>query len=262
MKGKTGIFLAIVAACVAAIWFLWGRTVAVESVYPVENGRHLLSRFVTSPIKGLFDSAGTSRENERLRIENEELKMRLSDARRLALENSRLRKMLGLDGTSATFSTNQWLCAPILAREGANGVRGMLRVKGGWLDGITTNAVAAVPDGLVGRVVETYPHVSVVHMITHPSMRVSCEIASGGVPMRGILYASPLRIRHLPPTATLPARAKVTTSGLGGIFPRGIVVGTVSGGVEPDENRLENMCDVALAVDFAGLEEVFLSRGK
>jgi rod shape-determining protein MreC len=50
------------------------------------------------------------------------------------------------------------------------------------------------------------------------------------------------------------------TSGLGGIFPKGILVGSLVSRLRSDPTRLEQEGDVAPAVDFPALEEVFIRR--
>ena len=107
-------------------------------------------------------------------------------------------------------------------------------------------------------------------------MRVSCEIEppdpSAG-PIYGILYGggaacvaaeadasilyvvNPLRMRHMQQRLELPPQSKIITSGLGGIFPRGLVVGFLLDGQHVDETRLEREGDVLAAVDFPALEK-------
>ena len=71
---------------------------------------------------------------------------------------------------------------------------------------------------------------------------------------------NPFRIRHLQQRPDLPPRAKITTSGLGGVFPRGLVVGFLLDGQSADDTRLEREGDVISAVNFPALESVFIRR--
>ncbi len=75
-----------------------------------------------------------------------------------------------------------------------------------------------------------------------------------------LYFVNPLRMRHLQQQQDLPPRAKIITSGLGGIFPRGLVVGFLLDGQHVDETRLEREGDVVSAVDFPSLENVFIRR--
>ena len=75
-----------------------------------------------------------------------------------------------------------------------------------------------------------------------------------------LYFVNPLRMRHMRQRLDLPPRAKIITSGLGGIFPRGLVVGFLLDGQHVDETRLEREGDVVSAVDFPALETVFIRR--
>ena len=174
-----------------------------------------------------------------------------------------------------------WIPAPVLSRSGTVGVSGIMRLGKGSLAGVKAGAPVAAPEGLVGRVLAVTPHTCDVRLIIDPSMRVSCEIEppdpSDG-PIYGILYGggaacvaaeadasilyvvNPLRMRHMQRRLDLPPRSKIITSGLGGIFPRGLVVGFLLDGQHIDETRLEREGDVVAAVDFPALENVFIRR--
>ena len=152
MTGRTGIIAACLALAVLGIWLVCGRSAVKEAVYPVENGRLWLGRAVGTRLGGLFHGARVAAENRRLKDENDALRMVRGEAAALAAENARLRALLGLDAAQAPLPTNRWICAPVLSRGGAAGVRGLIRVGRGRADGVTTNAAVAVPEGLVGLV--------------------------------------------------------------------------------------------------------------
>ena len=75
-----------------------------------------------------------------------------------------------------------------------------------------------------------------------------------------LYFVNPLRISHLKNGFTPPPRARVVTSGMGGVFPKGLVVGYMLSDVRDDESKLEREADIAPAVDFPALEEVFIRR--
>ena len=281
MTGRTGIIAACGALLALALWLVCGRIVAKEVVYPVENGRSWFGRVVGVRVGGLFRGAATAAENQRLKEENASLRMVRTDAVELAAENERLRSMLGLDLPRNPFPTNRWICAPVLSRDGVGGVRGLIRVGRGSSDGVTTNSAVAVPNGLVGRVEQVSPRTADVRLITDPLVRVSCEIEIGDAEygaIRGILQGGgrqavrqvsgasilyviePLRVRHLRRQPALPAHARIITSGLGGVYPRGLTVGYLIDGQDEGETELEREGDVLPAVDFPSLENVFIRR--
>ena len=257
------------------------RSAVKEAVYPVENGRLWLGRAVGTRLGGLFHGARVAAENRRLKDENDALRMVRGEAAALAAENARLRALLGLDAARASLPTNRWICAPVLSRGGAAGVRGLIRVGRGRADGVTTNAAVAVPEGLVGRVEQVSPRTADVRLITSPSVKVACDVETGDPALgavRGILEGggvhavrpeaatsilyviNPLRVRHLKRRPKLPARARIITNGLGGIFPRGLTVGFLVDEQDEGEMELEREGDVLPAVDFPALENVFIRR--
>jgi len=274
LKGRTGIVIAAVALGAAAFSLFGVRGTAAEAVYPVENGRNWFSRHVGTRIRGIFSRMDLAAENSRLKEEIAALRMELTSA--LASSDSRQppvasRQPLG----------DSWILAPVLSRNGSVGVSGIMRLGKGSLAGVKAGAPVAVPEGLVGRVLSVTPHTCDVRLIIDSSMRVSCEIEppdpSDG-PIYGILYGggaacvaaeadasvlyvvNPLRMRHMQRRLDLPPRTKIITSGLGGIFPRGLVVGFLLDGQHVDETRLEREGDVVAAVDFPALENVFIRR--
>ena len=285
MTRKIGIFSFCGAVLALVLWFLCGPDVAAEAVYPVENGVSWFSRHVVRRFKALFASGSAIIENERLRGEVASLKMACADADRIAAENARLRGMLGLDGAESPggamhFGTNAWICAPIISRGAASGNPCLLRLGRGLRSGVKPGSVVAVPEGLVGRVWNVTPNTCELRLITDPSTRISCDIeldvpdagfAHGILSGRGInpvaatetslLYiVPPLRIQNVAQQPTLPPRARIITSGLGGVFPRGLLVGFLLDGTHGDETNLEQEGDVEPAVDFLSLENVFIRR--
>jgi len=277
LKGSTLTIAAAIAVAALGLWLACGGSVVRELVYPLENGRAWVARNPLSRLKGIFHPARTVEENRRLKVENSALHLLEADIVRLRTENIRLRKMLDYREHS---STNRWICAPVLSRNGAGGVRGLIRVGRGSTDGVKVNSAVVVPEGLVGRVEQVSPHSADVRLITSPSVKVSCIVKTdnpdigtihgilegGGAQViraeagASILYSiNPLRMRHLK-TYALPSHAKIITSGLGGVFPPGLTVGYLIDGCNADENHLEHEGDVEPAVDFASLEDVFIRR--
>ncbi len=285
MTRKFSIFVFCGAVLALVLWVFCGPDVAAEAVYPVENGANWFSRNVVRRFKAAFASRAAFIENDRLRAEVASLKMACVEADRVAAENARLRGLLGLDepedpGITTHVGTNAWICAPIISRGAASGNPCLLRLGRGSLAGVKPGAVVAVPEGLVGRIGNVTPNTSELRLITDPSMRISCDIeldvpdagfAHGILSGRGLnprattetslLYiVPPLRIQNVAQQPALPPRARIITSGLGGVFPRGLLVGFLIDGARGDETNLEQEGDVEPAVDFLSLENVFIRR--
>mgnify|MGYP003320464965 CR=1 FL=1 len=255
--GRFGILVAGALAVGILILSVFFSSVAGEVVYPVERAASLFRRSVWSRVKGVFDASSCAAENVRLKREVAALSLLRGDCERLGVENARLRRALDY---RARFP-GVWEPAAVLSSGGgAAAVRHSIRVDRGSLSGVREGAVVVVPEGLVGRVSTVSPHTAEVALLTDPSVRVSCTVESSDGAAHGILSgggADSLLLGHLRDAGALRPRSRVVTSGLGGVFPGGIEIGTlllVTNGVRGVEG------EVLPRVDYSTLEDVFIRR--
>ena len=264
MKSRTtGSIVICVIAAIGALALVVCRSVSVEAVYPVEHAKRSFATRVWTRVTGFFRGSAAAAENVRLRREVEALAMLRGDVERLETENARLRRGLELQARAP----ETWIAAGVLSvGVGAAGAPDHLRLDRGESAGVKKGAVVAVPEGLVGRVVSVTPHTATVAPISDTSVKVHCRVEGEGR-VRGILSGGTedaLVLRNLQGSlsdgAGVLARARVLTSGLGGVFPPGLEVGTWiqfctnANGVVAGE--------ILPAVSFSALEEVFVRREK
>lgn len=264
MKPKaTGSAILGAVAAIGALVLVVCPAVAVEAVYPVEHAKRAFMTRVWSRVRGFFRGASAAAENVRLKREVAALALLRSDVERLEAENARLRRGLSL----VAAAPETWLAASVLAvGGGAASAHEFLRVDRGSLAGVKRGAVVAVPGGVVGRVVSVTAHTAEVAPLTDPSVKAHVRVEGEGR-VRGILTGGTedaLVLRslqgHFSDATPVPARARVLTSGLGGVFPQGLEIGTWiqfhtnANGVVTGE--------VLPAVEFSTLEEVFIRREK
>ena len=250
MKARTtGAYVLIALGAVATAVVVFSRGTALEAVFPVERACRAFSGKVWSRVKGACRGAAASAENEALRREVAALALARDEAARLEAENARLRRVLGF----TERNPEAWLAAEVLASSGSYGPRRTLRVDKGSLSGVCEGAVVVVPEGLVGRVESVTPHTS----------GVGCEVSlPGGGALRGTLAGGTeerLVLKHILSAAEVPPRSPVYTSGLGGVYPKGIAVGTLLE-VRNDSDSPRREGEVLPAVDFATLRDVFIRR--
>ena len=242
---------------IAVLLFCLFRGCGVEAAYPVEKAKRSFSSKVLTRLGGIFHASETAVENMRLRREVATLAMVQGENARLEEENARLRAALSY----VKRAPGKWLAAGTLSEGGgAAAARRTLRVDKGSFDGVERGAVVAVPDGLVGRVVAVTPHTAEVLLIVDPSLKVSC-IIEGARGARGILSGGTddlLVMRHFSAGSVVSPGARVFTSGLGGVFPGGIEVGTLQCGPEQNEFEVLRECTVVPSVDFSNLDDVFI----
>jgi len=256
-KATTGTVVTVALAAAVALAFTFVRGTAADAVYPVEKAKVSFVRQVVARLKGAWRGAAAGAENVRLRREAAALAMVAGDNERLAAENARLRRLLGYE----SFPAEKWIPAEVLSVGGAaTGARQICRVGKGSLAGVKEGAMVAVPDGLVGRVASVSLKTAEVLLVTDPALKVACEI-EGGRGVRGVSAGGSgdkIFLRHLTAAADVPPRARVLTSGRGGLFPRGLTVGTLLSIPADAEGRPSLTGEVVPAVDFATLEDVFI----
>lgn len=166
----------------------------------------------------------------RLRVENAQLRRQVDGLsreaaalREQALAIARLERLLGFAGQS----TSRALAARVIGRD-ISGWFGTIIIDRGSRDGVRRNAPVVTPDGVVGRVIEVTPSASRVLLIADARSAVSVLVQrsrdAGVVEGRGEAI---LHMKYLSRTTQVAAGDVVVTSGLGGVFPRGLVVGRI-----------------------------------
>lgn len=192
-------------------------------------------------------------ENHRLTRDAAVLKRRISQLEEQALETLRLQRMLALRENQSTG----FVAARVVGKDATSWFKTLL-VDQGSLAGVRRNLPVVSPDGLVGRVVEVTPTTAKVQLVTDPMSAAGVLIQRTRV--TGIVsgnLGSGLRIRYLPLLADVVADDEVVTSGMGGVFPKGIPLGRITA-VERKSGALFQEAVLTPAVDLSRLEEVLI----
>ncbi|NIN70860.1 MAG: hypothetical protein GTO46_02770 [Gemmatimonadetes bacterium] len=143
-------------------------------------------------------------------------------------ENLRLRALLGL----AARGRDRFRAVNLTpAGRAGEGVKRSFVLDAGSSEGVAEDAPVVAPGGLVGIVRSVYPGQAAGDFWTHPDFRVSAMTTDGSVfgiirPLAGTPLA--MLLEGAPFQAELPVGTELLTSGLGGIFPRGIPIGRVN----------------------------------
>ncbi len=149
----------------------------------------------------------------------------------------------------------------IAARFGLQSVLKTITINKGFLQGAIVGTPVIAPNGaVVGRVNRASPNAANVLLITDPSFSVAVIAQESRTP--GMLSGNPqnsqaLTLNYVPQTANITVGENLITSGLDGVFPNGITVGTVTE-VLQDNNTLFQIVSVTPKVDPKYLEDVFL----
>jgi rod shape-determining protein MreC len=152
----------------------------------------------------------------------------------LRAENERLRQLLKL---SHRLSIG-YVPAEVLHQPNATDGRTLL-LSVGSRQGVSPFNPVVAPEGLIGMVLTTTPQSSVAMTWAHPEFRVSAYTVGGNA--LGVVAPSTenggegaLELRGVPFRDSIPLGTLVLSSGLGGVFPKGIPVGSVVGTIREE----------------------------
>jgi rod shape-determining protein MreC len=210
---------------------------------------------------GLVDSAMPRRELLReldaLRRENQELKLQQLQAQAMEREDDQLRDFFGWQRQQPW----QMKLANVVARDPANWWR-TIEIDLGSRDGMATNLPVLTTDGLVGRISSVGYARSQVVLIGDPNCRVSALVQdtaqdTGILSASGPMDSSLADLTYLSSTASLKSGQQVVTSGIGGIFPKGIPLGQIVDSRQVAFG-LYTEARVKLNANFGALEEVWV----
>ena len=154
------------------------------------------------------------------------------------------------------------LAGEVIARDWGGWVRS-LTVNRGRGDDVKRLTAVISTEGLVGRIVEVRTGASIVQVLTDPSSTVGAHALRTCTP--GIVEGEPrgtLRFKYMARYgAGIAVDDVIVTSGLGGLFPRGIPVGRVRA-IDDRGSALFHYAQLVPAVDFARIDEVLLIVGE
>ncbi|NWF55188.1 MAG: rod shape-determining protein MreC [Syntrophaceae bacterium] len=195
-----------------------------------------------------------------VRQENKDLKRALST---LQEENNRLREALQTDERLRKLSAwqaqypHKSRVAQIYARGPSSWVK-TLMINKGEKDGVAKDMAVVIAEGVVGRVIEVSPGTAKVLLVTDANSAI--DVIVQGSRVQGILEGTIEEVcilKYVQKNEEVQEGDVVVTSGQGGIFPKGLVVGKVSG-VDRKRHGIFQYIEVTPSVDLSKLEEVLV----
>ena len=231
-----------------------GRIV-IEILGPLQKGVMAVVGGVDGLAKRYVFLVETAEENLHLRQEVTELRQKLVLYEESHLANQRLRRLLEFK----EHSLLPLLAAEVVALDSSDWFKTVLLDKGSR-DGVSRGMAVVNDQGVVGRVIEvSYNHCRVLLLIDRNS-GIDALIQRSRT--RGILKGSPLgpcRLEFVIHNADVQLGDMIITSGLAGVFPKGMILGRVSRikGSNGGEGMFQTI-EVTPAVDFDRLEEAFI----
>lgn len=230
-------------------------------VQPVQSFASRASDAIISFVENLLNTTDADVENQKLKIQVKQLEQSLSEMQSIKAENDRLKALVDFAETTPDLT---YATGTVIGR--SPGIwYDTFTINVGRSSGVEKGMPVVNASGLVGHVTEVAATWSKVTALIDSSMSVSVMVErtrdSGMV--QGLLEAGSesdkLELYYLPADSDLTPGDKIVTSGIGGLYPKGILVGTVLS-VSRSGNSSRNAV-VQPAVDFRHLEEMMVVKG-
>jgi len=200
-----------------------------------------------------FSLVETHQENNLLRKRIDLLTLENSKYQELLLANRRLHTLLNFQQ-----NTDEPLLPTRVIGWDSSGLFKSVTIDKGEHDGLTINMPVVNAEGVVGRVVSVCPGYSQVLLITDQNSAVDglVQRSRGRGTLRG-RGSSGCYFDYVIKTCEIEAGDTIVTSGMGGVFPKGLYLGTVTN-IRDVRSKLFKDVRVVPAVDFSELEEVLI----
>lgn len=202
---------------------------------------------------GIITLTTNSQTIDALNTKLAELTVRLQLYNETLEENKRLRALLGF----VPPESFKIVPTEIIGVSGG-GISNTVLINLGTKDSVRVNQTVINQMGVAGRVAQVMDDYSVVYLLTEPRCRVAARVKTSRE--QGIIRYDMNRGMYLdncPQQGEVAVGDTVITSGLGGIFPEGLVIGTIAK-VEAPEKEFFYDITVKPAVNFNGLDELYI----
>ena len=232
------------------------ENIASNIVMPIENGLTYLKNKLNNNDKFFENISELKAENASLQQKNSELEQQLREFEIIKTENEQLKQELNLAENYSEFAT---VPGTIISRDISNYSKTLV-INIGSDNGVQEKMTVIADEGLVGYIVSTTNKTAKIQTIIDSASSTSClasstrdtMICKGTIENKPILSAS-----NIATDARIIQGDSVETSGLGGIYLKGIHVGKIKK-VNAGSNKTDSYATIETAVDFEKLETVLV----
>ncbi len=237
----------------------WVESALGSIIQPVQTFAAKASDSIIDFFQRVFKTSDADKELEQLQVRMAQLEQAEEENSTLQAENERLKKLLNY---VETLDNYDYVTAVVTGN--SQGVWfETFTINAGRNQGIEKDMSVVCADGLIGRIIEVGANWSKVTAIIDPSSEVSVMVERTrdiGV-VRGAFSATSdnqLELYYLPSGYDLVPGDKIVTSGMSSIFPKSVVVGTVTEVTRSSAEGTQANAIIEPAVDFGHLEEVLV----
>ncbi|QDP99576.1 rod shape-determining protein MreC [Lysinibacillus fusiformis] len=219
------------------------------------------ANYITGIFNDIDSLLNTYEENKRLKARLEEFAAVQTEALALKKDNDKLNELLDKKESLKEFNPIQ---ATVIARNPDQWEEKIILNKGSS-HGVEKNMAVMTAKGLVGKITLVTPFTSEVELLytNNPNYRVSAMVL-GEKEAYGLIEGfdevrNELIMKRIDSSLTVKEGEQVVSSGLGGIFPKGVPIGEITE-VSTDDFGLTKMAYVKPSADFSILEHVVIAK--
>lgn len=251
--------LVVASLVIITLYFRGGEGGALASVRlalhsalaPVGQAGEFVTRPVRSFGSWIGDLTVSRAELDMLREQNAQLRERVAELEEARLENERLRELVGFVQARELDAIG----ARVIGKPSTSW-EGVITIDCGLADGVDVGMPVLAANGLIGQVVESAEGSSRVRLISDQRSGVAAMLQATRA--EGIARGSiegDLTLDFVSRETTVTVGEVVLTSGMGGVFPKGLVIGEVAD-VQLEDADLFPRIRIRPSAGLSGLEEV------
>ncbi|MGM8364713.1 rod shape-determining protein MreC [Virgibacillus sp. W0181] len=218
-------------------------------------------KYVTGIFSNISELKNTFNENQLLKSKLSEYKSLVYDVQELKEENEQLRETLNKTDSINQYDTIQ---ATVISRSPERWIE-QITINKGTAHGVDTNMAVITAEGMIGKVQAVSNSASTVQLLTGFDQfnRISATISRDGKDIFGLIEEYDKETESLlfkiieESDKDLEKDELVVSSGLGGLFPAGLPIGTVKD-VIPDQYGLTRTALIKPAADMYDINHVIV----
>ncbi|MED4453337.1 rod shape-determining protein MreC [Metabacillus fastidiosus] len=223
---------------------------------------HRPAQYVAGLFENVNDLKNTYDENSLLKSRLDEYMQLEADLQHYKTENEKLKKELGVTTDLREYNP---LIATLIDRNPDRWFEN-IKIDKGKQDGVRENMAVVTAQGLIGKIKKVSEFTSTVQLLSSPDRqnRISAVVIQDKENASGIIEGydeerEALVLRRIISKATIEKGQKVETSGNGGVFPKGLLIGEVIE-VEPDSYGLTRKAYIKPSAQFDDITNVWVTK--
>lgn len=227
------------------------------------QGSHVLNSS-NRMVAGVYETAANTKEYFSLKNENDKLALENATLRNLLKSNYFISPLTEFRRNDTLYKQQYTYFSAKVVNSSINKRRNFLTLNIGSEQGITQDMAVMSGDGIVGIVTNVSSNFSSVMSVLHKDVRVNCQLKKDGSYGPLVWDGSDYRfclLTDIPTHAKMKKGDTVITSELSGIFPEGIMVGTVDS-YERRQNEDFFTAKIKLSADMKKVNHVYVIRNK